>query len=186
MTSKRSGRFGALLTIVLAAAMLTACGLVGSADPVSAVTASVRDWEGTTPTVRATIPTGGGTLVLYSFQHGTNCYFGEMFAEQRMGRWHAGSGGHGGGPCPGTAGAGQPAYSSFSGTSSNGIFSYSIASGEVFDPDIVRVDVTWDDGTVTAAVVTNGIYYSVREGIEATVTSVEAYDSKDQIVPEEP
>lgn len=186
MKSTRFRSFGACVQLLLAAAVLTSCGVGGAADPVSAVTEDVRGRHGATPTVRAVVPLSGGTVVLYSLQQGTDCFFGEMMAVQQLGRWHAASGGMGGGPCPGAAGAAQQAYSSSSGTSSSSKFTWSIASGEIFDPAITRVDVVWDDGTVMPAVVTNGIYYSIREGVEARVTSIEAYDDAGQIVPEVP
>lgn len=149
MKSTRFRSFGTCVHMLLAAAMLTSCGAGGAADPVSAVTEDVQGRHGTTPTVRAVVPLSGGTVVLYSLQKGTDCFFGEMMAVQQLGRWHAGSGG-------------------------------------IFDPAITRVDVVWDDGTVTAAVITNGIYYSIRDGVEAHVTSVEAYDDAGQIVPADP
>lgn len=181
-----AARWRLLPAVFVAAMTLAGCGLFDSADPIAAVTSAASSQLGVTPTVHAAIATPGGTMVIYTAQKQGNCYLGEMFAEQRGGRWFASSGGYGGGPCPGQSGAASEAYSVSGGSGSTPDFQWSLASGEIYDPAIVRLEVEWDDGVSSPADITNGIYYAFRQGTTAQVTSVKAYDSSDQLVPQEP
>lgn len=184
MSRPRGGRAAVLL---LAVFVLTACGVGGSPDPVTAVVSDLSKNQNVTPVVHAAIPTSGGVLVLYTFQQGSDCYIGETLAEQRRGVWYPAMGGQSGGPCPATSGASAQAYTTGSaGSGSSGGHTWSLANGHVFDPTVTRIDITWDDGVVTPAVITNGVCYSLREGVQATPTTVQGYDHSDQPVPAMP
>lgn len=172
-----------LAVCLLAATVLSGCA-GGSPDPVSAVVDQIRRTEQATTNVYATVALGNAYLVLHSFQKGSDCYLGEALVVQRGGTWHTSSSRYGGGSCAGvTGGPNQAITTGGGGSGSSDGHTWSVAQGYVHDPNVNRVDVVWDDGVVTSAVLTSGFYYSVRDGVRALPTSAQAYDQNDQPLP---
>ncbi len=58
---------------------------------------------------------------------------------------------------------------------------YTTAYGQVLDPQITRVVVTWDDGHIQSVEVQEYTYFAVREG-EFSIKKIEAYNDQHEIV----
>ncbi len=80
--------------------------------------------------------------------------------------------GSGGGGC-GPAGGEGEAFGVGMGHHSNsapGRLTFSDVNGLLYDPDLVSIEILWDDGEVQQALVSNGSYLAVRQGTHQVET----------------
>ena len=130
---------------------------------------------------------GGDRVVLVAFQGNRqnfgreSCLFSYNVYRATTGGWHSGGGGGGCGPQ-----RQDPALepiSISSGKSSGGPtgIGYSEVSGEMFDPNIAMVQVTWSDGAQQQASVINRSYLAVRAG-EFDYSKIEALDAEQKVI----
>lgn len=175
-------RVSAGIVAALCLAIVTACGSDGTVEVTKAVMEDAQKAHNATPTVRGSFSTDIGTMVVYSFQNHSGCHIGTRLGERQDSKWQLVWGMWWAVPCPGSAGT-QP-YSDLHGAvgGSKGNHNWWFTAGEIYDPSITEVFIEWSDGEVTPAVITSGLYYGFREGIDVNSKAIRAYDSAGQLV----
>lgn len=180
---------------VIMTALLGGCGMELAFTPEAAVAGTVSRSQAmpdfTTDPNSVQIlqkqPLGKKYMVLVAFKGvrvnsgPENCLFSYEVVKSPVGGWTAGSGGGGCSGAPVDMEAQPIGITGGSGSGEPGDPGYSQVYGEVFNPKVKTIQVSWSDGTVEKVLPVNSTYFTNRVG-QLQWNKVEALDEQGNII----